>query len=472
MLFAAVVYAVCLGLDRLVGFSMVIPWRAFQLLDGPTLRAHPLESLCLLHSQPPGLNLLLAIVLRVADACGVPAEQVANVGFAALGLAGALAVAYLAVGLTGSRAVAMLAVLAMLADPGFHVFGHLFFYEFLDCVLVVLLLAATTRHLVTGSRTTVVAVAVIAAALALTRTLFHPLWAAAYCMLVIVLRGRIEPAPRQRLAHGALAAAVLLPALLAWPAKNLLVYGRFTMASMTAFNVARAVPGCQGIAFTATSTGSGAAAELGARAVARCGSSAEAVVLSPSKQDGSQNWNHVGFLAAGPELTRCATTWRLEHPVEWLAKAAGQYAMWTRPTFVHPYDGALLGPTDARWIAYATAWEDVAFPDLRPAVERVLPDFFLHREAMLRGRPVPYTLFGLVVLPAILALAAWQQIAHPRTLRSAVALAALLVVLWPMLAACLTDGQEGNRMRFSTTPALLVIAIGLVGELLARRTRA
>jgi hypothetical protein len=244
------------------------------------------------------------------------------------------------------------------------------------------------------------------------------------------------------------------------------------MASMTAYNVARGVPDCERViatAYAAASNAQGDVLELGTRALARCGSTAEGLVLSASKQDGSQNWNHVAFLAAGPELGRCATTWRLAHPVAWLAKGAGQYAMWTRPTFVHPYDGALVGPADARWIAYASAYERVAFHDLRPIVERLLPDLFLHREATIRGRPVPYTLFGVVVFPAILGLAGWQQVRRPRSVRSAVAAAALVVVVWPMVAACLTDGQEGNRMRFSTSPALLVVALSLVGELLARR---
>jgi hypothetical protein len=109
--------------------------------------------------------------------------------------------------------------------------------------------------------------------------------------------------------------------------------------------------------------------------------------------------------------------------------------------------------------------------DLRPAIERLQPDLFLHREAMLRGRPVPYTLFGFVVFPLLVALAAWQQVFRPRTLRTTTAAAALLCLLWPMLAACLTDGQEGNRMRFSTTPGLIVVAVCLAGELLARTTR-
>lgn len=211
---------------------------------------------------------------------------------------------------------------------------------------------------------------------------------------------------------------------------------------------------------------------LDQRAVARCGSSAQAVVASPTKSNGSRNWNHVAVLAAAPALTRCGLAWRLDNPVDWLAKAAGQYAVWTSPTFVNTYSGRLYGPADARWIAYATAYERTACVDLRPAVERLMPNLFLHRQATVAGRPMPYTVLGAILLPAILTLAAWQQLARPSGQRTAVAAAALAILVWPMLAACLSDGREGNRMRLSTTPALLVVEMALAGELLARRPRA
>jgi hypothetical protein len=268
---------------------------------------------------------------------------------------------------------------------------------------------------------------------------------------------------------------VLLPALLAWPAKNRLVFGRFTMASMTAYSLAHDVPGCRSdVVVTPAGVGVAPAvlADLGARAIARCGAQADAILTSPTKSDGSTNWNHVAVLAAAPELARCGAAWRRDHPVAWLAKAAGQYAMWTNPTFVNTYDGTRNGPTDAGWIAYATGYQRTLFRDLRPAVERLMPNLFLHRQATVERRPIPYTVFGVVVLPAILVLAAWQQVARPRSPRTAVAAAALLVLLVPMLAVCLSDGREGNRMRLSTTPALLVVEMALVGELLARRPRA
>jgi hypothetical protein len=465
------VYAAVAVAAHVAGFRMRIPWGYFQLVDGPLLRDHPLGSLCFLHSQPPGLNALLAAVLRAASALDVPAPHVAAALFFALGLAAALALAWVTNVVTGSRALAGLAVLALLADPGFHVHGHVFFYEFIVQVLVCLLLAASVRHLRDGRGLAVVAAATVA--LALTRVIFHPLWAVGYCALLIWLRARLAPqAHGRRIAHAALAAAILVPALAAWPLKNWLVYGRFTSASMNEYSFSREVPGCADLMLqTYVGTGSAPDAVLrrAAEAETSCGPEARGVAANPTKADGSRNWHHVAFLEAGPRVAQCAMRWRLRHPGPWLSRAAGQYAMWSRPTFVHPYRGALEGPADAWWRAYATAWSRAAFLDLRPAIERGLPGLFLHREARLRGRPVPYTVFGFVLLPVLLGLAVWQQIARPPSVRIATAAAALACLVWPMLAVCLTDGQEGNRMRYSTTAAMIVVAACLAGELRARR---
>ncbi len=456
-----------------LGFRMRIPWGFYQLLDAPTLRAHPIESLCLLHSQPPALNTLLAIVLRVAAALDVSAEHVAGACFVALGLLEAVILSRLVRTLSGSRALAITAVVVMIAEPGYHVFGNLFFYEFLDHVLVLLLLALTAGYLARSGRGRALGVAGGLVALVWTRTLFHPLWAVAYGVLLVAMRIRLAPAERGGHAHVVSAALVLLAGLVAWPLKNLVVYDRFLTASMSGVNLARTIPECHDLGleiFLGTGNASKAALEPVSRATRLCGADAQTVLVGATKNDGSHNWNHAAFLVAAAGLARCGVGWRLDHPREWLAQAAGQYAMWTRPTFVHPYGGELLGPPDPRWVRWATGYEDVFFHDLRPAVEPLSPGLFLHQAAMVRRRPVPYTLFGFVFLPLVVALAALQQIREPRSVRTATAAAALLCLLGPMLGACLTDGQEGNRMRFSTAPALLVVEVCLAASVLERRS--
>src|SRR5262245_38137951 len=108
------IYAVFAGAAHVAGFRMRIPWEYYQLLDGRALLQHPLGSLCFLHSQPPALNTLLALVLRVATALAVSPERVAAACFLALGFLGALALVHVTKIVTGSRLVASLAVVAML----------------------------------------------------------------------------------------------------------------------------------------------------------------------------------------------------------------------------------------------------------------------------------------------------------------------------------------------------------------------
>jgi hypothetical protein len=448
------------GAARAAGFSMQIPWDYYQLLDARPLSTHPLASLCYLHSQPPGLNALLAAVLAAARLLGCRPESVAGVLFAALGLVAAVAFHRLVLALTGSAALAALGLLVTLADPGVHVFSNLFFYEFVLYVLLVLLVAAIVCWLERGTTSALVGTALLLAAISLTRTLFHPLWAMGLFVLVVRLRaGPTAPASGGSGFRAAAAGVVLLVLLAAWPVKNAIVYGRLFYASMSAYSLARGVPGCESATLRrhmVTGDMPPGAARLVERAQRVCGGAGSEVLTDTLKGDGSGNWNHAVHLAVAPELEGCATAWMAGHPGEWLRRAAGQYAMWTRASFVHPYTGQVLGSPSDAYTRYARAWERALFLDLRPFVEERWPGWFLHRYATVRGRAVPYSVFGFLLLPLLVVLLGAKGVRYRRRVGGATALVLLAVVLWPMLGACLTDGQEGNRMRFATTP--LVVA--------------
>lgn len=443
-----------LVVSRAAGFRMVIPWGYYQLLDRQMLATHPLGSLCYLHSQPPGLDALLVATLRAAELFGTTPEVVGTVVFQALGLAAAIALFRLILVTSGSRGFATAGVVAALADPGYHVFANLFFYEFPVYVLLLLLLATGMRYLRGGDVSSLVFVVLFAAAITLTRSLFHPIWALGLCVLLVLLR---EPRPSWS-RHAALAVGLLLVVLVPWPLKNRVVFGQATYASMSAYNLARGIPGC----LPAVAPSAGDAIVMRAQSI--CGEPALPTLAATTKSDGSANWNHVGWLLRADALSRCGIAWRLGHPGEWLATAVGNYAMWTRASFVHPYGRQLLGPPTPAYLAYAGWYNDVLFFDLRPAIERLLPGLFLHRYAMMRGSPVPYTVFGFVVFPLVVGL----LVSRLRQAPAAVLL--LYCTLWPMLVVCLTDGQEGNRMRFSTS-ALFVVMLALVVAALRRPNR-
>jgi hypothetical protein len=106
------------------------------------------------------------------------------------------------------------------------------------------------------------------------------------------------------------------------------------------------------------------------------------------------------------------------------------------------------------------ASERVLFADLRPALERLLPDGALAGSAVVRGRPLAFTLFGVVLLPGTLALAAALLWRRRRSFgaREGTLLLALVTVAWVLLA-CLMLTEEGNRVRFPTTPLVVLMAL-------------
>lgn len=467
-------YAAAVMAARGMGFRMTIPWDFYQLLDARALREHPFGSLCLMHHQPPGLNTLLAGILTVADRVGCTPEALVTVLFLVLGLVAAIVSYRLVLGLTDSRVLAAFAVGFLLTDPAYHAFANLFFYEFLLYALHLLLLAAALDYLVHGRR--LLLVGLLACAITLTRTLFHPIWTVTLCAFVVLMRRWSSPAAGAVDARRALALSALVAVTIAlWPLKNRIVFGRTFYATMSSYSLARGLPGCGSRelnSYLVTGAVAPGAAALAARPLERCGDAASGVILSTVKADGSRNWNHLVFLAVAEGFDRCSAAWRMDHPREWLQRAAGQYAMWMRGGYVNSYDQHVSGPFERSYYAYALRYDRVVYANLRPLLERRFPHWTLHQAATVGGRPVPYTLFGFVLFPLTVAAVLVRWLRAPWTPREAAVAIAMFSVLWAMLGACATDGIEGNRMRFSTTGLFAVIlayAIHAVYELVRGR---
>jgi hypothetical protein len=445
-------------LAQALGFAMEIPWSFYQLLDRPWLSLHPLPSLCALHSQPPGLNALLAAVLGAARATGISPEALAHGMFACVELVELTAVFHLVLRMVASPSVAAAGVVAVIANPGHHVFTHLFFYEALVAALLILMLVAAHGYLRNGGTARLAGTAAVLVAISSLRSLFHPLWAIGLCVLLVIIRAASVGSERRATIRGGVPVLCLMAVLsAAWPLKNALVFGHFTGASMSAFSVSRGVPGCHPASALAR-VPPGEIAETLARAERWCGETGRDPIAAAKKREGLPNWNHLTNLVMAPHLIRCAADWRRQNPGAWLRRAMGQYAMWTRPTFVHPYEGTLWGPASDAYRRYADGYRSFFFADLRPWIEPATPRWFLHDEARIRGRAVPYTLFGFVVLPALVIAVLVQAWARPWAAQSAIVIIALLCLLWPMIGACLSDGQEGNRMRASSEAVLVVLA--------------
>jgi hypothetical protein len=430
-----------------------------QLLDAGELQRAPVQSLLALHAQPPALNTLLAAALHLGGLLGCGAEPLLSILFFLLGGAVVVLLARLVRDLTGSSGLALGAVVLTVADPAFHVYRTIFFYELPLAALLLVALAAAARCLAGGGERSLLVFVLAVGGMCLLRSLCHPLWAAGMFGLLALGRWRLAPG---RLGRGAWlrCAAVLALLLGVWPLKNAVLFGRPTLSSWTGYNMSRGTP-VQNAAFLRyLETG-----EVAAPLQRRWERSAPAflrdapVLVAPATRAGSRNWNHYLFLFTDRELARGAWRWRREHPGGWLRHSLANYLLWGRASYLDSYWGVARGPDHPLYRRYVRWHERLLFPDLRGVVVRLTPAAAaVHAETEMWGGPAPYTPLILVFLPALLIALA---VLLPRRLRTSpeawVVLLAAVTLLWVLVVPCLTDGTEGNRIRYPVSPCALLL---------------
>ncbi len=468
----ALLWLVAVSAAQIAGFELTIPWSHFQILDRPLLERHPFASLWLLHQQPPAFNALLALCLGLGEWLGTGPESVLKAIYLALGLMQVLLFTDLVQRVCGSRALGLVGAALLLADPAFHFYGNLGWYPFLERFGVVWFAWAALRTLESGRRAHLGLALGALALLTLTRTLFHPLWSLGAGFLLAALAWRRHPTLGPRASGPLLAGFVLVLAL--WPLKNALVFGRFTYSTITGINLIRVTQADQS-EWTAFFGRGVVPPEVGAQAEAyrrRYGEELASLVTAARKSDGSVNWNHVITLHVGPLLAERANEWRRTHRAEWARIVLIQYFMWARPAFILSYRGTVRGPDQPTYQGYARAYERALFTDVRPTVEALTGEREFHRQARLRSvdRPLPYSLFGLLWFPVGIGAALLGQVLARgrRTAAGGLTWLALYALGWTLAIPILTDGIEGNRMRFATS-ALFTLLVLERGAALARR---
>ena len=424
-------YAAVLALAVATGYRMWVPWDFVNLLPRQLLAGRLAESLWNLHSQPPLLNLLLGGALALERAGGAAVETSL---FALQALIGGVVVAATACLLLRLRLRPWLraAVMALLLlDPGFYLYITLFFTPLYE--LLWLSLAALAAHRFAGrpGAWTFAGCCAPVAALAYSRALFHPLWAlAALAALVAVAAGAgptVTPAARRRIA-GVLALTAAL--LAAWPLKNALRFGVWGCSSWQGFNLSRGLgiaPPPEWALFSWERLPGADAARAGALALVPERFRGIPALTLPTKDDGSPNWNHYAMIGLSAELGRRALAVIAHQPRRVAVKA------------LHNYFSFCRSPVKA---------------DGAAALRRLL-----------------FT----ACFPLFCAAAAWRIWRLRAADRpAAIALAFQLgAVLWVLAMALFVDGEEAQRLRFSTQLALWIgAAAALDGWLPARGARA
>lgn len=453
LLLLAGLYAAVSAAAHLAGFRMPMDWTLFQLLDRELLTEEPARSLWYLHAQPPLFNAVTAVLLRLSEWTGLSTALFAKGLFLLLGLLGAVLLFGLLEEFSRSRRLAWVVTALVLASPGNLVFANKYFYPYLCQVLLLVWATATVRYLKNGRARALSVVALSLVVLCATRALYHPVWAVGTFACVVL--GRRFAAGDVAWKPAGVRALWLLVGVLAWPAKNALVFDHFSSTTWDGYNLAQAAEvRAPAAAALASYIETGAVGPRWRQSFDARFPDADPVarrlLLEPTKSDGSRNWNHWMFVATREKIAREGWAWRFEHPREWLHRGLGYYGFWSRATFARSYQDKLRGPEEGPYAAWARAWNAAFFRDLRPALGGPGPD-------VLQGVTVPLPLYGVALFPLLL-LSGW--IAAARRGRLAVALAVLfcIPVFWSLVVPCLTDGIEANRMRFASTPLLLCLA--------------
>lgn len=192
-----------------------------QFVDVQLLENRLLESLWYYHANPPMLNLLAGVGLKLF---GEHADVFFSIVFHALGLLVALGVYALTLRLSSTRVAADIATALLVFSPSFVLYENWLMYTFPAAALLTLSAWALYRYIDTGLTRWCVAFFGMLAALLLTRSLFHLAWMILIAALLVICLW-----DRRRQVLLAAAAPILIVGL--WYGKNYYYFGTFSAST-------------------------------------------------------------------------------------------------------------------------------------------------------------------------------------------------------------------------------------------------
>lgn len=232
---AAIMWLVVYGLICLTGQRFDTNYLNFgwQLIPWDILSTDPWRSLWYLHVQPPLWNGALGLSAWVSPVSDAVTLQLLMAAFGVLLAAASATLARrLGLGHFGSLAVALIATLHPEVLKG--AFEPT--YELAVGALLVLLAVVVLGTTGPALGRNVLAVSLLATVIALTRSLYHPLWVIGVIALVLW-------ACRHHVNRRVVLVAILIPVIGigSWMTKNQIVYDRPTLSSWFGMNLQRAV---------------------------------------------------------------------------------------------------------------------------------------------------------------------------------------------------------------------------------------
>ncbi len=201
---------------------------AMHLLDRDLLASDLLPSLFLLHSQPPLFNALVGLVVKLG---GEDFSLAMSAVYWSFGLAMTWLMFHLQRRLGVNAIAAAFVTLLFIVGPACLLYETYTMYTYPTAVLLLALAAVAHRFFADAARGALVATALLIAAVALTRSLFHLLWVVA---AVVVVAGLRRPRRRQAL-------VLALPVVLVGGLylKNAVLFGPFGGSSLVGLNLYR-----------------------------------------------------------------------------------------------------------------------------------------------------------------------------------------------------------------------------------------
>lgn len=440
--------AIAAGWAAAGGRFLIFP-DLWQLLPIPAFADGVGGALLDLHAQPPLLNLLFGSALRTASATGTAPQSWLLAVQLAAGATAVWAIADCASRVARSPVTRVAVVAMILANPYLYASTYFFFYNVWELLFLSLVAAASARFLERPSAPRAALVLAPAVALVYTRSLFHPLWLVLLAGALVMQARRARPGAWRATAAAALVASSLAAA---WPAKNLVRFGFAGYSSWWGYNLSRGLPVDRPPVITVFDRADSTIPppRLAAEAEAALPPSfrGRPALDALAKPDGSPNWNHPAIINASRTLGESARSLLVRSPWLLALRAADSYL-----NGYTVYEGRQVytagwAPEVGAFPRWARVYEVAAMLAFRPytsAATRLTTGFALLLPLLLGG----------VAISLAKRRGAWEA-------RDRLVVVLLFCALWVLALVLFVDGAEGNRMRFSTHPFLLIMAAWLV----------
>ncbi len=420
----------------------------YQYLDPEILKNDLARGLYYLHAQPPLFNLGLGLILKVA-----PTAFALLMGAAALALLLAMAwlLRRLAVPLWIAGAVCLLFALS----PSFLVYRNWLFYTLPVALLLVVCGIALLLYCESGRKLPLISFAVLAFAVMMTRSLFHPLWLVAVVLAILPF---LDPRKRRGLAVAAVAPLLFVNL---WFLKNRFLVGSYNGSTWLGLSLAKRWPLSQDEVRELKDSGvlppywqRRPFQEPLELAVFGFFDEAEPFVHpaldSPYKTNGEPNFNHRDYVAISDALLDGNLRLIRRFPGRYLDRTATALLLFLQP-----------GPNSVHFLV------DYDFERVHRYRDSLTRYLFLGGRV---ERPIrmldPSPNLLLLIFPALLGVGAWSLRRGPVEHRVLHAFM-LVTVLWVTAVANLVEIGENDRMRWEVEP-FLAIWVACVGSRFSR----